>query len=71
MEELLTEDELDVSSEEVVFASVMKWIKTDPESRSEFLPRLLSKVRLPLLRPQFLSDRVAAEELVRSSHKCR
>ena len=29
------------------------------------------KVRLPLLTPQFLADRVATEELIRSSHQCR
>ena len=32
---------------------------------------LLQKVRLPLLTPQFLADRVATEELIRSSHQCR
>lgn len=31
----------------------------------------MAKVRLPLLTPQFLSDRVASEELVKSDHKCR
>ena len=29
------------------------------------------QVRLPLLTPQFLADRVATEELIRSSHQCR
>ena len=71
VEELLNEDELDVPSEEIVFSSVMRWIKHNSESRSQFMPMLLSKVRLPLLTPQFLSDRVASEELVRSSQKCR
>ena len=32
---------------------------------------LLQKVRLPLLTPQFFADRVATEELIRSSHQCR
>ena len=41
------------------------------ELREDHLPYLLAKVRLPLLTPQFLSDTVASEELIRSSHRCR
>lgn len=48
----------------------MKWIKWE-ESRSEQLPQVLAKVRLPLLTPQFLADRVATEDQVRTSHQCR
>ncbi|NWT01843.1 KLH18 protein, partial [Mionectes macconnelli] len=32
---------------------------------------LLSKIRLPLCRPQFLTDRVQQDDLVRCCHKCR
>ena len=71
MLELVSHDELHVNSEEVVFDAVLKWVKHEPKARSEYLPELLTKVRLPLLTPQFLSDKVATEELVRSSHKCR
>ena len=67
----MSDDELDVSSEEVVFTAVMRWVKFDPEKRCLNLPQLLARVRLPLLTPQFLSDTVAAEDLVRSSHRCR
>ena len=69
--ELVGRDELHVISEEVVFLAVLRWIKQDQETRSEHLPVLLQKVRLPLLTPQFLADRVATEELIRSSHQCR
>ena len=69
--ELVGRDELHVISEEVVFLAVLRWIKQDQETRSLHLPALLQKVRLPLLTPQFLADRVATEELIRSSHQCR
>jgi len=69
--ELVMKDELHVASEEVVFLAVLRWIKQDQETRCEHLPVLLQKVRLPLLTPQFLADRVATEELIRSSHQCR
>lgn len=57
-------------SEKDVFEACMRWIKWD-ENRIPLLPKALSKVRLPLLSPQTLSDRVQTEELIRSSHKCR
>lgn len=48
----------------------MRWVKHD-ESRTQFLPELLAQVRLPLLSPHYLTDRVATEELVKASHQCR
>lgn len=69
--DLVSHDELHVASEEVVFAAILNWVKHDQELRCEQLPQLLTCVRLPLLTPQFLSDKVAAEEMVHASHKCR
>lgn len=50
---------------------MLRWVKKEPDGRSQHLPQLLSLVRLPLLTPQYLADRVATEELVKGSHKCR
>ena len=69
--ELVARDELHVITEEVVFLAVLRWIKQDQETRAVHLPVLLKKVRLPLLTPQYLADKVAPEELIRSSHECR
>ncbi len=68
---LIGEDELFVASEEQVFKAVMRWVKLKPDERQDDLAYLLAKVRLPLLSPQFLSDTVATEDLIRTSHKCR
>merc|ERR1712008_32175 len=68
---LVGEDELFVISEAFVFNAVLSWVKVDRDNRSEHLPFLLAKVRLPLLTPQFLSDTVASDELIGASHKCR
>lgn len=68
--DIIIHDELNVPSEESIFEACIRWIKYDP-SRTEKLPQVLSKVRLPLLTPQFLADRVATEELIRRSHQCR
>ncbi|XP_063222468.1 kelch-like protein 18 [Bacillus rossius redtenbacheri] len=69
--DIVKSDELHVVSEEQVFEAVMRWVSKDGGSRKQHLPQLLAKVRLPLLTPQYLTDRVAVEELVKTSHECR
>uniref|UniRef100_A0A8C7A1F4 Kelch like family member 18 n=1 Tax=Nothoprocta perdicaria TaxID=30464 RepID=A0A8C7A1F4_NOTPE len=69
--ELVARDELNVKSEEQVFEAALAWIRYDRDQRESFLPELLSKIRLPLCRPQFLTDRVQQDDLVRCCHKCR
>uniref|UniRef100_A0A665TML2 BTB domain-containing protein n=1 Tax=Echeneis naucrates TaxID=173247 RepID=A0A665TML2_ECHNA len=69
--ELVGCDELNVKAEEQVFEAVLAWVHHDRDHREALLPELLSKIRLPLCRPQFLSDRVQQDELVRCCHKCR
>lgn len=49
----------------------MGWIGHNPDERQQYLPELLAHIRLPLLPPQYLADRVATEEMIRTSHKCR
>lgn len=68
--DIIRSDELNVPTEESIFEACMKWIKWN-ESRSDLLPQVLAKVRLPLLSPQYLADRVATEDLIRTSHQCR
>lgn len=69
--EIVGRDELHINSEEQVFAAVMTWVKKDVDARKDSLPILLTKVRMPLLTPQYLTDQVATEELIRTSHRCR
>ncbi|XP_026466125.1 kelch-like protein 18 [Ctenocephalides felis] len=64
-------DGLDISSESEVFEALMGWIGHNPDERQQYLPELLAHIRLPLLPPQYLADRVATEEMIRTSHKCR
>ncbi|XP_060104082.1 kelch-like protein 18 isoform X1 [Heteronotia binoei] len=69
--ELVSNDELHIKLEEQVFEAALAWVRYNREQRETFLPELLSKIRLPLCRPQFLTDRVQQDDLVRSCHKCR
>jgi hypothetical protein len=42
--ELITRDELNIDTEEIVFLAIMRWIKNDVLARSIYLPILLVKV---------------------------
>ncbi|XP_054724682.1 kelch-like protein 18 [Uloborus diversus] len=68
--EIVSRDELHITSEEQVFEAVLSWVKHE-SSRKDYLPELLTQVRMPLLTPQYLTDYVATEELIRTSHQCR
>ncbi|NXP79523.1 KLH18 protein, partial [Ramphastos sulfuratus] len=59
------------SNPPAVFEAALAWIRYDRDQRESFLPELLSRIRLPLCRPQFLTDRVQQDDLVRCCHKCR
>ncbi|XP_072020805.1 kelch-like protein 18 isoform X2 [Amphiura filiformis] len=69
--EIIGSDELNVPREEQVFDAVMDWVKHDIQFRKNYMPQLLSRVRLPLIRPQVLTDKVSMEDLVKRSHECR
>ena len=71
LSELIKKDDLNIRSEEQIFEAMLCWVKTDCETRKEYLPELLEYVRLPLLSPQYLSDRVLSEEIIRSNIVCR
>jgi kelch-like protein 12 len=54
-----------------VYNCVFEWINYDRKNREEFLPRLMSYIRLPLLTPQFLTDVCDKEEMIKMSFECR
>lgn len=58
MTNLLSSDDLNVTSEEHIFNALMSWIQHDPINRKPFLGQLLALVKLPLLEPAFLTDHV-------------
>ncbi|KAL6727458.1 hypothetical protein Aduo_009331 [Ancylostoma duodenale] len=68
--ELLSKDQLHVSSEEEVFSAALRWIEHSPE-RIKVLERVLTCVRLHLLDRNFLVNEVARNPTIRGSTACR
>ena len=59
---LLHDDGLNVSSEEVVFDAILKWIQYDSESRQKATTKLLKAIRLDYLSEVFLSSLLEDEK---------
>uniref|UniRef100_A0A3Q1J0T8 BTB domain-containing protein n=1 Tax=Anabas testudineus TaxID=64144 RepID=A0A3Q1J0T8_ANATE len=67
----LSNDSLNTKAEELVYETVIKWIKQDSNSRVQHLSELLAVVRLPFIHPSYLLNVVDNEELIKSSEACR
>ena len=69
--DIISRSELNVSNEEQVFNAASSWVKHDFEYRKAFMPELLQHVRLPLVKPEFLTDVVQMDPAAKSCLKCR
>ncbi|KAI8502222.1 hypothetical protein Bbelb_198100 [Branchiostoma belcheri] len=68
--DIIFSDMLEVEREEIVFEAAMSWLKYDIPQRKQYTADVLKYVRLVLLPPDYLFDRVEKEELVMSSPEC-
>ncbi|XP_063415045.1 kelch-like protein 3 isoform X1 [Mytilus trossulus] len=69
--EFISKDDLYVCSEEIVLDAVLKWVKHDQKRRIAELSDVLQFVRLPLVSPYFLFDKLDTEELLMMAPGCR
>ncbi|XP_062863185.1 kelch-like protein 29 isoform X2 [Trichomycterus rosablanca] len=67
----LSNDSLNAKAEELVYETVIKWIKKDLDNRVRHISELLAVVRLPFIHPSYLLNVVDNEELIKSSEPCR
>ena len=69
--EILTDDELVVESEEIVYESVIRWLDHNVDSRRSDFSRVLECVRLPLINPYYIHDYVEKHDVIKSCDQCR
>ncbi|XP_070535912.1 kelch-like protein 24 [Ptychodera flava] len=60
----ISDDALNVNSEEMVYVAVMEWIRHDVENRWSELATVLQHVRLPLISPGFLVNHIESDALI-------
>jgi len=70
MQKLLCSDDLNVSSEEMIFQSLLDWINFELSNRKSFAARLLACVRLPLLPPQYIADHIENQPVLKDDPEC-
>jgi kelch-like protein 10 len=71
IEQLLSSDELNVRSEELVFETVIRWINHAPDARISHLPRLLNCVRLGLVPTEFFLDKISGNKYLKKNEDCK
>ncbi|KAK3587861.1 hypothetical protein CHS0354_019732 [Potamilus streckersoni] len=69
--ELVSSDMLCVSSEEVVYKAVIRWVQQDVENRKQYLPDLFHEIRLPLISDEFIEGTMKAKSLLMNDTCCR
>ncbi|XP_068122710.1 kelch-like protein 35 isoform X2 [Hyperolius riggenbachi] len=68
--EYLSNDDLVVSKEEVVFEAVMRWVKENGTTGEKALMDLLEHVRLPLLEPAYFLEKVEMDKTIQNCPEC-
>lgn len=54
-----------------VFEAANSWIRLDSKTRAVHMPLLLRLVRLPLITPQYLADKVGKDAIIKGCLECR
>ena len=67
---MMSDDDVNVQSEELVYTAVMNWVKFDEEGRKCFLSELLACVRFSEMSPKFLVS-ASADSLIKNNAACR
>ncbi|KAL0271210.1 UNVERIFIED_CONTAM: hypothetical protein PYX00_008380 [Menopon gallinae] len=71
VEELISNTQLNIASEEKVFLAVLNWVRHDLTNREQYISKLMRHVRLPLMTRDFLLSHVDSENLVRDNSECK
>ena len=71
LKDLISRDEVRVTSEEEVYLAAMRWVYHDLDTRKNAFPEIMSHIRLPFVSSQFLSGNVEQEELIQNEGQCQ
>lgn len=67
---ILKSDDLNVSNEEIVWETAIKWIDKDPEQRREHTAELMRCVKLGLLETSYFTEKVKKHHYVENNTAC-
>ena len=69
--ELVSDDNLNATDEEMVYTACMRWLNSLPAARGKDFHLVLEHIRLPLLSAYFLHDKVREEPAFKECLKCQ
>ncbi|XP_005088937.1 kelch-like protein 12 [Aplysia californica] len=70
LSKIISSDDLNVSQEEVVLESVLRWMKYDLDQRKKDLILLLLSIRFPLMSFDYIENTVCTEPLISENPFC-
>ncbi|KAK5859645.1 hypothetical protein PBY51_021186 [Eleginops maclovinus] len=68
---IITSDALNIEREELVFESLMDWVKHDETNRIKDLPELLHCIRFRLITPDYFKEKVERHQYLRFSQEIK
>ncbi|XP_013908168.1 PREDICTED: kelch-like protein 11 [Thamnophis sirtalis] len=66
----LSDSEITVDAEEILFEMVLKWVQRNPDEREKYFEELFKLLRLSQIKPTYLTRHVKSEKLVSSNEAC-
>ncbi|XP_065507456.1 kelch-like protein 11 [Caloenas nicobarica] len=66
----LSDSEITVDSEEILFETILKWVQKNPEERERYFEDLFKLLRLSQMKPTYLTRHIKSERLVSSNEAC-
>jgi len=71
IKQIISNNELNVEEEKVVYEAMIHWIRFDEENRKKYLCSLLEQIRLPFISIDYIVDNIISESLIKQCLTCR
>ncbi|XP_074111306.1 kelch-like protein 10 [Cotesia typhae] len=68
---ILSDDELNVKSEELVFEAIKSWVEVDESNRAGYLPDLVEYIRFGLINSKFISSNILTWKPIQDDKECQ
>ena len=70
LKQAISSDFIEITSEEMVFDALYRWLQHDLKSREKYASEMLSYIRLPLLMPLYLAEQVYTKPIFKKNLEC-
>lgn len=69
--QLFADEYLNISKEEFVYETLFKWVELNKDERKDSISQLLAKVKLPLLKANFLAKQIENNQFLKNNCDCQ